>query len=454
MSKMANTLHNGRTSPEEWEQISLGDIADIGTGNPAPQGEQFFKDGIYPFVRVQDMGRLGENKHIINTADRINQNAIGKMQLFPKGTVLFTKSGASSLLNQRGILKSDMYVVSHIATAIPFNGVLSEYLYYRLKIIDFNSIAHATTLPSIPLSKVYGIQISLASSEEQKQIVNIIEEIFSDLDSAVENLKKTQEQLKTYRQAVLKYSFEGKWKKIPMQSISEAFGGCAFKSANFKESGIYQVIRIGNVRPGTMRLNISPVFLDVVEQKIIDKYLLKPGDVVISLTGTRKKRDYGYTTIVKEENLLLNQRLARLRFDEKCLPKFFLYYSWTQLFKDSFFASETGNVGQGNVGMKAIQSTEMPLPSIQEQRKIIQSIESRFSVCDKIEDSIGENLQKAEALRQSILKQAFDGKLTKQWRNDHKNLISNENSAEALLERIKAEKEALKTEPKGRKKHD
>jgi type I restriction enzyme S subunit len=102
--------------------------------------------------------------------------------------------------------------------------------------------------------------------------------------------------------------------------------------------------------------------------------------------------------------------------------------------------------------MKAIQFTEIPLPSIQEQKQIVQSIESRFSVCDMMEGSIAENLQKAEALRQSILRQAFEGNLTEQWRREHKDLISGENSAEALLKKIKAEKEALQVKPKGKKK--
>jgi type I restriction enzyme S subunit len=71
-----------------------------------------------------------------------------------------------------------------------------------------------------------------------------------------------------------------------------------------------------------------------------------------------------------------------------------------------------------------------------------------------MEKSIAENLQKAEALRQSILKQAFEGSLTEQWRRDHKDLISGENSAEALLKKIKAEKEALQVKLKGNNKHD
>jgi type I restriction enzyme S subunit len=68
-----------------------------------------------------------------------------------------------------------------------------------------------------------------------------------------------------------------------------------------------------------------------------------------------------------------------------------------------------------------------------------------------LDKTINENLQKAEALRQSILKQAFEGKLTEKWRNDHRDLISGENSAEALLKKIKTEKEALLVKSKGKR---
>ena len=333
-----------------------------------------------------------------------------------------------------------------------------KYLVYLINSPKMRSIIESyksgTTRKRISRKNFAKILWPITSIFEQNQIADIVEELLSDLDNAIENLKKAQEQLKVYRRAILKKAFIGKWNKVPLQNISEAVGGCAFKSSSFKEQGVYQVIRIGNVRPGLIRLNVSPIFLDSIDGKTASKYLLIPGDVIISLTGTRKKRDYGYTAVVKERRLLLNQRLAYLRFNETCLPEFFLYYSWTESFKDSFFASETGNVGQGNVGMKAIQSTEIPLPSIQEQKQIVQSIESRFSVCDMMEESIVENLQKAEALRQSILKQAFEGNLTEQWRKKHKDLISGENSAEALLKKIKAEKEALQVKPKGNNKHD
>jgi len=81
------------------------------------------------------------------------------------------------------------------------------------------------------------------------------------------------------------------------------------------------------------------------------------------------------------------------------------------------------------------------LPPIREQQAIVAEIESRLSVCDKIEESIEQSLKQAEALRQSILKKAFEGKLTEEWRKDHPDLISGENSAASLLAKIREQRE-------------
>jgi len=245
---------------------------------------------------------------------------------------------------------------------------------------------------------------------------------------------------------VLKWAFEGKltnkevkegelpegWEKIMIKEVADTFGGYAFKSSEFNESGTYQVLRMGNVRPGILRFNESPVFLSNVDAKVLDKALLKLNDIIITQTGTKGKRDYGFTVLINKENLLLNQRIAAIRCQSNCLPKYLLYYTWTDEFKNQFFSNETGNVGQGNVGMKAVTNTIIEIPTLAEQHYIVSEIESRLSVCDKIEESITHSLLQAEALRQSILKKAFEGKLVEQDPNDE--------PASVLLERIKAER--------------
>jgi len=439
-----------------WENTIIDDLGDLlrGVSYKKHEAEKIPAEGLKPILRANNInGELNHDNLVFVPVNRLKDE-----QYIKAGDIIFAmSSGSKGLVGKSAQAKSN-YDGSYGA----FCGLYRPANYINKKFLGFffqapfyrghiRSIAKGTNINNLKREHILDLDICLPPLYEQNQIVSIVEQLLSDLDNAIDNLKKAKGQLKIYRQSVLKYAFEGNWKRIELREISESCGGFAFKSGSFQDTGKYQVIRIGNVRPGIVRFNVSPVFLENAEKKVLDKYLLKPGYVVISLTGTRKKRDYGYTTIIQKENLLLNQRLAYLRMNKECLPKFFLYYSWTELFKNSFFASETGNVGQGNVGMKAIQATKIPLPSLAEQQKIIQDIESRFSVCDKMEETIENSLNQAEALRQSILKQAFEGKLTEEWRKNNPELVSRENSAKALLEKIKTERESLKNTKKRKK---
>ena len=156
------------------------------------------------------MGENCNSTFLSKTRDLINDKAATKLRLFPSGSILFTKSGASTLLNQRAILAKDSYVVSHIAIAIPFSGVENKWIFHFLKLVDFGTLAHATNMPSLPLSRAKTIEIPVAPANEQVRTVETIETLFSDLDKGIESLKTARTQLATYRQAVLKHAFEGK----------------------------------------------------------------------------------------------------------------------------------------------------------------------------------------------------------------------------------------------------
>ena len=136
---------------------------------------------------------------------------------------------------------------------------------------------------------------------------------------------------------------------------------------------------------------------------------------MITLTGSRGKRDYGFVAMISdEENFLLNQRVAALRFDRNvAIPKFYMYYLSSFDYRNQFFGYETGNVGQGNVGIKALKEPLVVFPPIEIQRQIVKKIESRLSLCDSIEQTVDNLLAQAEAMRQSILKKAFEGELCK-----------------------------------------
>lgn len=301
-------------------------------------------------------------------------------------------------------------------TAIRPSAILNlKYILYFFRCFEaqLQQKGTGTTFKAITQDVVKNLVIPVPSISEQERIVARIEELFSQLDSGVETLKKAKQQLAVYRQAVLKEAFQGYPQQIQLNKISHVITGYAFKSKMYSEYGQYVVVKIGNVKP--FRFDFSRDFTHTMEdsKEILRRYLLKDGDCLITLTGTRGKRDYGFVVMVDgQTNLLLNQRVAALRFNQSlAFPKFFQYYLSSPLFRNSFFSYETGNVGQGNVGIKALSEPMVVCPPIEKQREITKQIESRLSVCDSIEQTIDDTLRQAEALRQSILKKAFKGGL-------------------------------------------
>ena len=301
-------------------------------------------------------------------------------------------------------------------TAIrPSSQLLTGYvlMFFRFFEAQLALKGTGTTFNAITQSVVKNLEIPIPPLDEQRRIVSRIEELFSELDNSVSTLQKTKEQLTVYRQAVLKEAFEGDYNYEPISSIAKAIGGYAFKSKMYSDSGKYIVVKIGNVKEQGFDFTRDLTKTTECDESILEKYLLKKGDCVISLTGSRGKRDYGFVCIISNENnYLVNQRVAALRFDvNKALPEFYYYYLSSPSYRDDFFKYETGNVGQGNVGIKALIEPMVPVPTLKQQEELVTEIESRLSVCDSIEHTVDTALQQAEAMRQSILKQAFEGRL-------------------------------------------
>lgn len=310
---------------------------------------------------------------------------------------------ATQFVNFRFKVKSSAMKILHINTDL----VIPKYIFYRLQIIQFDHSTHKRYW----IQSYSKIKVLIPPLDEQFRIVAHIEELFSELDKAVDTLKTTKEQLEVYRQAVLVDIFSQEYPLRQLKEISVALSGFAFKSKNYTPDGKYTVIKIGNVKDGYLDFSRDKTRTNEVTDKILQKYLLKQGDCLITLTGTRGKRDYGFVSMIERQtDYLLNQRVAALRFDTMiALPEFFRYYLSSLNYRNQFFKYETGNVGQGNVGIKALCEPAVPCPPLDTQKKIVDQISDRLSVCDSIEKTVDTALAQADAMRQSILKQAFEG---------------------------------------------
>jgi type I restriction enzyme S subunit len=364
-------------------------------------------------------------------------------------------------------------------------------------------------------------ELLLPSFTEQRAIVAKIEELFSSLDSGIEDLKKVQKQLKIYRQAVLKKAFEGEltrewrekqtdlptakelsakikeerqnyykkqleewkhsvkvWEKdgkvgkkpskpknfnkseslkktevnnfpiLPQNWFWERIGlffssldqGWSPKCENFPaKKGDWGVIKTTAIQPGffdeesnkNLPLNLSPR----------KQHELKDGDILITRAGPRKR--VGICCLVKNVRpKLINCDKAyriRLKFGS---PNFIVYLLNSPEFANELEKTKSG-INDSGLNLKQDIFLRMPIPvcSVKEQNQIVKEIESRLSVCEKVEETITESLEKAEALRQSILKKAFAGKLLSEEELAACKKEKDYMPASELLKKIKDEKQ-------------
>lgn len=314
------------------------------------------------------------------------------------------------------VTKMDAYtsVIGTLQYIIPRENIDLDYLNYSLMSVDFKKYVAGAAIPHIYFKDYKNEPFLWMPLPEQQRIVSILDECFAAIDkakaNAEQNLKNAKELFESYLQGVFENLFEGRETKR-ISEVAKVIGGYSFKSSDFKKEGKYQVIRMGNVRPGIIRESESPVFIDELEEKALLKAHLVPKDVIITQTGTKNRRDYGFTVIIEKENYLLNQRIAAIRFRKEYLPEFFLYFSWTNIFKDQYFANETGTVGQGNVGIGAITDAIVPFISVEEQQIIVDKIDLIRTETQKLEAVYQKKINDLEELKKSILQKAFAGEL-------------------------------------------
>lgn len=195
------------------------------------------------------------------------------------------------------------------------------------------------------------------------------------------------------------------WKSIKIDEISDIKGGFAFDSTKFKESGKYQVIKMSNLYENQLDLARSKSFLDELTEQEAE-FILEKGEIIITLTGTIGKRDYGYSYQIQEEkNLLLNQRVAKIRVTNADAT-YVLYQIKTNRFLNQFFYSARGGTGnQANVGIQDLASMKILLPPLPEQKSIAQIL----SLTDSVIQSTERLIFQKECIKKWLMKQLLSG---------------------------------------------
>ena len=495
-----------RELPRGWTSANIGSFGEVITGSTPPKKDPSFFGGTIPFYKPTD---LDAGYVVVKAREYLSELGASQSRIIPAFSILVTCIGAT--IGKTGLTRRKCATNQQInAVILPLNYINPKWLFWmvssakgRQMIIDNSS---ATTMPILNKSRFSELSFPIPPFQEQERIVEKIEELFSDVDQGVESLKTAQKQLKVYRQAVLKWAFEGKlteaWRSqqptlktgeaLLAQIKAERENRYQQQLAEWEEK-VREWEAIGKVgkkpsKPQELKELLSLTEAEFFQLPLLPgswtyTYLAYTGDLgrgkskhrprndpklfggsypfiqtgdVKAAKGVLRKFSQTYNELGLSQSKLwaegtlcitIAANIAETCFlgIEACFPdsivgfttypkiidsKYVDYFIQSTKAKITAFAPATA---QKNINLETLENLLVPYCLAEEQEEIVQEIESRLSICDQLEATITENLQKVEALRQSILKQAFEGKLVPQDPNDE--------PAEKLLERIRAERQ-------------
>jgi len=482
---------SGGKLPEGWVVTNLQNIANWGSGGTPSRSHDEYYNGNIPWIKTGDLGPklITEASEYITDAGVKNSSA----KYFPKGSVAIAMYGAT--IGKTSILGIDATTNQACAVGTPIEDITSSIFLYYFLLNEKNTFikkGKGGAQPNISQAVIKEHPLSLPPYAEQKIIAEKLDTLLAQVDSTKVRLEQIPKILKRFRQAVLAAAASGrltnKWRenytqKEEINLIASKYKptDSLFKQAKLSLSEIPQswyvvpsahlidyvtsgsrgwanyystegalFLRMSNVRYNTTKLDLQDLqFVNLPSQVEGKRSLVKIDDLIISLTA-----DVGRVARIDKDlgEAYINQHLALLRPNNNINSEYFALCIAAQNIGVKQIQSLKRGATKVGLGLDDIRSLAIPLPPLPEQAEIVRRVEQLFAYADTIEKQVNSALTRVNSLTQSILAKAFRGELTAQWRAANPDLISGENSAAALLEKIKAERAASGGKKTSRKK--
>ena len=429
--------------PKNWKWVRLGEIANITAGGTPSRTNPEYWDGDVPWVKIADMN----SKYISTTSETISKKGLenSSAKIFSRGTLLYSIFASIGTVC---ILKIDASTNQAI-TGINFYGSIDiDYMYYVMLGLKSILLSKARGMAQLNINQTIlkNSTIPLPPLAEQKRIVEKIEELMPLIDEYEKNWQRLEELDKKFpedmKKSLLQEAIKGKlveqraeegtgeelykliqkekkklikegkikkqkaldeikeeeipfdipknWKWVRLGEIINFQGGYAFKSSKYVSKSNNQVIRLGNVKQDHLLTDVKSVFISDDLAKETESYRIRKNDILVTMTGTRRKKDYLFVTLVTEKDmserkLFLNQRVGCFRL-LKCVDhKYILRALQSDQIRDIIFEKETGTANQGNLGSEDMQMyIYIPLPPLAEQKRIVEKLEELLPLCDEL----------------------------------------------------------------------
>lgn len=322
------------------------------------------------------------------------------------GTTIIGRKGT---INRPIFVNERFWNVDTAFGVFPGEMLHPKFLFYFCQSFNFKALDKSTTIPSLAKRDLLNIEMPVPSFSEQEHIISRIEELFSQLDASVAELKTAKERLKVYRQAVLKEAFEELKDSVPMHRVATMIDPQPSHRTPPEVVGGIPYVGIGDIDYKQDRImfeqarKVSPSLLD--EHK--DRYEITEGDFIMGKIGTIGKP----YRLKLPQDYALSANVILIQSNTEIISPEFLFWQFSSPLVTSQLSDGAAATSQAAFGIKKARNLKINICPLPVQREIVRVVNEEMSVCDSIEKTVDTALQQAEALRQSILKKAFEGRL-------------------------------------------
>ena len=393
-----------KTLPDGWLVKPMTEVVTWSSGGtPKATEKSYYENGTIPWLVIGDLndGLVTKAQTKITDAGLTNSNA----KMIPPNTLLVAMYGS---IGKLGVTGMPCCTNQAIAYAKELHGVTTKYMFYYLSLMKptLVSLGKGGTQKNISLTVLKSLNVTVPPFDEQSRIVARIEELFSELDKAVDTLKTTKEQLAVYRQAVLKDAFLCLPETVEMDKIADMIDPHpSHRTPPEYRNGI-PYIGIGDIDYQNKKINfedarkVSPEVLD----EHLHRYTIHKGDFVMGKIGTIGKP----YKIPDEQNYALSANVILIHPNKEKICPEFLFWQFSSSLVTKQLTLGAKATSQPAFGIKKARLLSIKICELEKQFKIIKRLEAEMSCCDNIEKTVDTALAQADAMRQSILKQAFE----------------------------------------------
>ena len=391
--------------------VPLGNVVEVSAGQPAP-GPNEFSDKGHPFIRAGSLEGL-LNGYTEEACEKIAQETAKRkrLNLYPKGTVLFAKSGMSAKLGRVYHLREPAYVVSHLAALAPTGKYDPSYLTYWLQANPPSRLIKDDAYPSIRISEIATLEVPDVDLDEQRRIANI-------LDKADALRAKRRAALAQLDELAYSIFLEMFGEKIVVDSAMSNVAGVASQRpgsirtgpfgsqllhSEFTDSGI-AVLGIDNAVHNEFRWG-DRRYISEYKYQQLERYTVHPGDILITIMGT-----CGRCAIVPNDiPLAINTKhLCCITLNtSKCLPIFLHAYFLQHTIARRYLTRKAKGAIMSGLNMSIIKDLPVPLVPMKDQYVFARRIEAIEALKSQHRTALGQ----FDELFASLQQRAFRGEL-------------------------------------------